>query len=756
MSVAAAVARNQARTAQGAVQLGLLQDTITRLANAADRGHPVLFAEASVLFRNLLGARELRIIVYSGGAWREWDRLDGEDDADPLVASLPQEASTWSGIVHYDSFTFAAVQPGSVALLVIDKNSETVAAEMVDSICHIFKLALGACESQHGNPDKLEAIRVFQGIANRILKSRNLQDIFLQITHDAKRRLSADICGIMLREGDALVMQRCVGNRAAETAALRMRSGQGVGGRVLATREPCSIEDYLQSEIISRDFFDLARIERVRSALAVPLLSQHEVIGVLEVWRRKPSCFTPQHTAELATLANLTSLAIENVGLTEARESAVLRLEEAHTELKRRYDVIHQSAELQESLIATLLAGGSLTDIAEKAHRHLGTPILFLDRHLETRACHPPGACSAELLYAVKTAISRNSGSETRLSTQSAYSIQFSFQPVITASEHFGWTVVINPSLKNESAQLALSAICVTTALHQMKEHATTRALSDKLTSLLWDLLEAPDHLRRLALERAKELNVEFSREYCVLICLVENLDQPNASGMLTGGEMESRRRTIAEAPSRLPGAQRNIKLSALRGNELGVISAFRDGGQIKEVAQGLLDEISRRAPGASARIGISKPSRDLMAMPLAWKDARIALDVARQAPMNRIVAYADMGVAGLLMSMREGASCKGFIAERLGKLLAQKTAQREVLLRTLRVFFAVNCSQQAAASELSIHQKTIAYRLAKIERITELNLAFHEHRVLLYLALRMYDLCDMSAAMSYSNSHYG
>ena len=97
----------------------------------------------------------------------------------------------------------------------------------------MFGLAIASSESQKVNPDKLEAIRVFQRVANKILKSQNLQEIFLQITHEAKARFYADICGIMLLEDDALVMKRCTGNFAGETACLRMKAGQGVGGRVL-------------------------------------------------------------------------------------------------------------------------------------------------------------------------------------------------------------------------------------------------------------------------------------------------------------------------------------------------------------------------------------------------------------------------------------------------------------------------------------------------------------------------------------------
>src|SRR5262245_34475196 len=94
-----------------------------------------------------------------------------------------------------------------------------------------------------------------------------------------------------------------------------------------------------------------------------------------------------------------------------------------------------------------------------------------------------------------------------------------------------------------------------------------------------------------------------------------------------------------------------------------------------------------------------------------------------------------------LELSIRDGTDFQSFVRETLGELLKENSPQRETLLQTLRVFFACNCSQQAAAKELRTHQKTVAYRLDKIERVTGLNLAEHEQRVLLYLALRMNDL---------------
>ena len=713
----------------------LLRDAIGTLVNAADHGPQALFSEARILFRNLLAAKDVRLLVRSAGAWREWEKLnDGADEA--LIESLPDAPVD---VVHFDDSVLIPVQAGSVALLVEAISNPSALRDTATILSKVFGLAIASSESQKVNPDKLEAIRVFQRVANKILKSQNLQEIFLQITHEAKTRLSADICGIMLLEDDALVMKRCTGNFSGEMARLRMRAGQGVGGRILETRQPCSIEDYVQSEIISRDFMNLARVERVRSALAVPLMSQDQVIGVLEVWRRKPSTFTTQHTAELSTLANLASLAIENAALLEARELAAQKLKEAHEELQQRYDVIRNSADLQESLISTLLNGGNLSEIAQRAHEHMRSPVLILDKHLDVKVCRPAAATTEAALHAIRVGISQNAGFETRYKVLTSGALRFAFQSITAGSEQLGWAILIDPELEDESAQLAITELCVTAALHQTKERAAARALSDKLATITWDLLEGPDHLRQLALQRANELNAEIPNEYCVVVCQVDGIDKPGKSGLLTGGEIEGRRRSVADAPDQL-SARHIVRLSGLRGNELALVVATRDV-NVRDFAQSLMTEIMRRIPGSLAYIGLSRPCSDPMLMPAAWKDAHIALDVARQNRKAAVVGFDEVGVAGLLMSIRDGADFHEFVKETLGKLLKEKSPQREVLLQTLRTFFSCNCSQQAAAKELRTHQKTVAYRLDKIERMTGLRLASHEQRVLLYLALRMNDL---------------
>ena len=719
-----------------------LQGAVSLLSRAAEVGQDALFSEAKVLFRSVMCARDVRILVRAGSSWRDWNKLDSDDCVEPVFARLADDVRPSDDLARYDRFIIASVSVASVAVIVETAISQEPPDELLQTLCEVLRLALGSCESRYGNPDKLEAIKVFQRVANRILKSGNLNEIFTQITHEAKIRLSADICGIMLKEEDWLVMQRCVGNLAAETASLRMRSGQGVGGRVFETREPCTIEDYVRSEIISRDFFDLARAERVRSALAVPLLSHDRFLGVLEVWRRRPSQFTPQHTAELATLANLTSLAIENVRLAEAREAAGRRLESAHAELKSRYEVIRMSAELQENLNALLLAGGGLSEIPEMAPRHLGGPVVILDRRLGLEAWHPPDLRAVQMLPAIRSAIPKG-GNEVRTFIQTAGKVRLYGQRVIAAAEHLGWVAVLDRNPPDRAEQLALGEVSVTIALHQMKERAAARALTDKLSSLLWDLIEAPEHLCRVARDRIKDLGVDLSGASCVLVCQFEERDRRGADRTKDRVDLDSWRQALSELPIWLPSTNRMVRLCTIRADELIVVAALREGTGPSEVAKSLSEELDRRIAGAVTRIGVSREVAGPEAIPSACKDARVALAVTRQAGGNRILAVDEIGVAGLLMSLRDGADFKEFVAEKLSVLLQQSPAQREVLLSTLRTYFAANCSQRTTAQKLRVHQKTIAYRLEKIERMTGLDMSTHETRMLLDLALRMNDLLN-------------
>jgi len=95
-----------------------------------------------------------------------------------------------------------------------------------------------------------------------------------------------------------------------------MRLGEGTPGRAAALRAPVQIPDTL-----AEGAYDVVRIRPVlerrgyRSTLAVPLLFEQRILGVLVVWRQNPGTFAAEVVHLLQTFASQSVLAIRNARL---------------------------------------------------------------------------------------------------------------------------------------------------------------------------------------------------------------------------------------------------------------------------------------------------------------------------------------------------------------------------------------------------------------------------------------------------------
>lgn len=74
-----------------------------------------------------------------------------------------------------------------------------------------------------------------------------------------------------------------VGLRTPALQNLAIESGQGVGGRVLATKRPVGVSDYTRANVISHEHDKAIQDEGLHSIVAVPVIVQREVVGVLYV-----------------------------------------------------------------------------------------------------------------------------------------------------------------------------------------------------------------------------------------------------------------------------------------------------------------------------------------------------------------------------------------------------------------------------------------------------------------------------------------
>lgn len=104
----------------------------------------------------------------------------------------------------------------------------------------------------------------------------------------------------------------------------RLAVGQtGVVGRVAQAGEPRIALDVGED----RDYFDNPDLPETHSEMALPLIVQDEIIGVLDVQSKVVGAFTPEDTEVLQIMADQIALAIENARLHEESAQTIQELQ---------------------------------------------------------------------------------------------------------------------------------------------------------------------------------------------------------------------------------------------------------------------------------------------------------------------------------------------------------------------------------------------------------------------------------------------
>lgn len=102
------------------------------------------------------------------------------------------------------------------------------------------------------------------------------------------RRLGLPLASVALldEQHDEYAMTSTCGARTSDFPAIRLRQGQGLGGRAIADRALFAVEDYSTDERISDHFRSIVGRERLRGMAAAPIMTGGMPIGLLYGSRR--------------------------------------------------------------------------------------------------------------------------------------------------------------------------------------------------------------------------------------------------------------------------------------------------------------------------------------------------------------------------------------------------------------------------------------------------------------------------------------
>jgi sugar diacid utilization regulator/putative methionine-R-sulfoxide reductase with GAF domain len=584
-----------------------------------------------------------------------------------------------------------------------------------------------------------EEVSALQEAATEILSVRDSTEVLLTITRTALRLLGADIAGVFLREGDEMVMRSCVGHREPETARLRMTRGQGLAGRVLQTTQPVQVDDYAHTRVISDDFIPLAQMESVRSALGAPLTVRGDIIGVLEVWRRRRSVFAAHEVRRLVAMADLVTIAIENTRLNDAQVTSMRRLETAYDTLERRVDATRQSAVMQRALIQLLLEGAGLPEIARSVATLTGDSVAILSTTLDPLATHPRdldvSAMRAELRRVRRDRNGGGAVAPIRLRDCGGW---LSVQPIQAAGDSFGYVCVLGDDTPGDAEEIVIGQAALVAALHHLEQRAADEARADARDEIIWDLLHGSDEYQRAAARRAERLHIDLRRPHRVFCCQLQDIELIARQEGLEPARTERARHQLRRILQRESAQHGGPDLVSLRGNAMVAVAPCTDPESARALAAAATEQMTAVLPGLTATWGVSRVHTNPLEYGIAYREATIAMRVAARPQGGRVAVFDELGVTRLLLAPGDQPDLAEYVKEVLGPVLEYDRERSTPLVATLRAYLEADCSLNAAAQRLAVHHKTLRYRLNRIGELTRLDLRRHEDRFRADLALRI------------------
>ncbi|MGH9568653.1 MAG: GAF domain-containing protein, partial [Candidatus Angelobacter sp.] len=148
-------------------------------------------------------------------------------------------------------------------------------------------------------------------VADVLNTTLDLDTLLQRVAEVVKRVIHYEIFSVLLlnERTQELRFRFQIGHLPEIAERIRVKVGDGVTGRAAQERQSILVDD------VSKDDRYIEAVPRVRSELAVPLITKNKVIGVMDLEAREPSYFKEEHARLLSLIASRIAVSIENARL---------------------------------------------------------------------------------------------------------------------------------------------------------------------------------------------------------------------------------------------------------------------------------------------------------------------------------------------------------------------------------------------------------------------------------------------------------
>ena len=208
-------------------------------------------------------------------------------------------------------------------------------------------------------------------VSNLVVSTLDLKPLLGIILDQLKTVADYTGASLLTQEGADLVLMEARGAAAADSSIMGRRFPVVPGTPLVEAfngREPVIVGDVRDDSLLARayrgavaDLIQSPAFSYVRSWMAVPMVLNDRVTGLLSLSHAEPNVYAPQHARLAGAIANQAAVAIENAKLYERAQGAAV-LEERQRLARELHDSVTQS------LFSMTMISGALPRLVKRDH----------------------------------------------------------------------------------------------------------------------------------------------------------------------------------------------------------------------------------------------------------------------------------------------------------------------------------------------------------------------------------------------------
>jgi hypothetical protein len=181
-------------------------------------------------------------------------------------------------------------------------------------------------------------------------------------------------------------------------------------------------------------------------------------------------------------------------------------------------------------------------------------------------------------------------------------------------------------------------------------------------------------------------------------------------------------------------------KLIAVRSGEVTAIICSDKGGRGAIEALQRNGFVRRATNGSAADVGVSRDSTEIVQLPAAVEEARLAADFAQ--PSQPVMHFSDIDLAEYLIRRADAVAFR-LMPDWARRFDLDEDAQSQELRRTIRAFADSNLNVKQTARCVGVHINTVYFRLNRIKKLTGVDPRTFSGTVFLLTVLRLQEIGD-------------